>query len=465
MQRSDRNHHASTPGGRTLRLALLTLALAACGSSEDAGREPLEVPDAGTLEPLVSGCVTLPESWADGGAQWGTQQDDELLDARVDRAGRLYLAGYERGTQDATVTPGGDSLGALWTLEPGALAPSSQVLDLPGTSEVIDALTVHPDTGKPYFAGRTTGAFAGYTSRGRQDVIVGDVGPAGAPRVLFQGGDAHPQHPTRLAFDAAGELIVAGYDDYTVEGSAVTRWEDPFVLELHATDGALQPVWWQHDDTEQQDLLLGLGAGSSGVFVAGGVTSSGATAGPFVRKLDAQGQTVWSRRLSDLSLDMIAAVHVLPDGRVLVAGSTFRTLGARTFGGQDAFVQLLDPETGAHLWTAQVGSAGADYLTGLAVDPVDGSITLVGETLGAFDAAHPNAGDFDVFLARLDANGELQATQQWGSAGDERPTAVALDACGRAFVVGYTTGALMGPSRGGRDAFVLTTARTRHQRP
>lgn len=61
-----------------------------------------------------------------------------------------------------------------------------------------------------------------------------------------------------------------------------------------------------------------------------GASSEGG-AGPFVHKLDAQGGTVWSRPLGGLSIDMAAAVHVPPDGAVLIAGTTSQQLGgART---------------------------------------------------------------------------------------------------------------------------------------
>jgi hypothetical protein len=49
----------------------------------------------------------------------------------------------------------------------------------------------------------------------------------------------------------------------------------------------------------------------------------------------------------------------------------------------------------------------------------------------------------------------------WGSAQEERPTAVAVDAQGRALLVGYTTGALAGALQGERDAFLLVTPPTR----
>ncbi|MBF5045655.1 hypothetical protein FGE12_24830 [Aggregicoccus sp. 17bor-14] len=398
----------------------------------------------------------------DKGGHWGTDKSDELLDVLVAPGGRLVFAGYEHGSLDASVPPEGDALGVIWTVAPGSPIPTYQLLNLPGSAEVVEALTLQPGTNALHFAARTTGAFPGFKSGGRYDVVVGDVGPDGKLRVRYQGGSEHPQHPTRLTFDPAGDLVVAGYDDDTIDVNYLAREEDPFVLKLHAgEDGALQASWWNHDDTDGSDQVLGLGVGSDGaVYVSGGVLS-GAQDGPFLRKLDAQGQALWNRRVTPTGFDMIAAVHVLPGGDLLVAGSTFHQLGEHAYGQQDAFVQRRDGATGEVRWTTQLGTDDSDWVTDLAVDPVDGSIVVVGETPGTFDPAKPNAGEFDVFLARLSADGQVRATQQWGSAGDDHPAAVAVDPCGRAFIVGYTTGDLAGPSRGSRDAFVLFTETTR----
>ncbi|HET9451298.1 MAG TPA: hypothetical protein VFO83_10470, partial [Aggregicoccus sp.] len=428
----------------------------------DAG--PIQPPDAGPTGPEGPVCTAPTAGWAEaGGAQWGCPDSDELLDVVVDAQGRLLLAGYERGALTQNITPSGDARAVLWTL-PAQGAPTVQALDLPGTPEVLEALALHPQTGAPYFTGRTPGAFPGFGAQGQQDLFVGEVAQDGALHVRYQGGDAYPQHPNRLAFDSAGDLLVAGYDDTWVVGSAVQRWEDPFVLKLRLGEpGApLSELWWQRFETAGPDLLLALGAGpADGAFYVGGLDSEGMQRGPYVQRRDAQGALVWERRFSDLGADAVGAVQALADGSVLVAGTTFGTLGEHSHGQQDAVVQRLDGATGEVLWTAQLGSAQSDWVTDLAVDPVDGSIAVVGETLGTVDPAHPHAGEYDVFLARLDAQGRVLGLRQWGSAGDERPAAVALDAQGRALLVGYTTGALAGPLQGGRDAFLLVTAPTR----
>ncbi len=450
----------------SIRMGVVFLVLALTGCPGNGG--PGSPPDAGG-DPR-SGCFQVPEEsslWSGEGFMSGTEAGEEWLDVAVDSQGQLYLAGYENG-ELGRITPSGDSRGVLLRVGQADGATSGywkKEFDLQGTSETLDVLAFHPDTGALYFAGRTTGALSGFTHMGQQDVFIG--GPRGSERdvILYQGGTERPQYPNRLAFDANRDLIVSGYDDYYVPTGAnyVDRWEDPFVFKLRWAEegGAMSQVWWRQFDTSRPDTLGGLAVdlqGESAIYVTG---NSGPESGSFVQKIDnATGELVSSWRQSTSSMDMMQAAHVRKDGKLLIAGSTVALMGAQAYGGQDVVVRLLDTSTGQPLWTSQFGSAESDFVTDMAVD-AQGNIFVVGETLGAVDPAYGYRGDYDVFLMKFDPEGKLLLVRQWGSAGDDHPSAVAVDACGEAFIVGYTTGDLMGPRfpwKGSRDAFVLTTA-------
>jgi hypothetical protein len=400
------------------------------------------------------------EDGCEGGLQWGTPQDDEVLDLLLDAQSRLYVAGYEGGRLEGTVDPSGDARGVLMMFEAGtgARTPAwKKVFDTPGT-ETVEALTVHPSTGAVYFAGRTTQAFPGFTHHGQQDLFVG--GPKGdSPfEVLYQGGSERPQHPRQLTFDGEGQLLVAGYDDLYVPGNYVEDWENAFVTKLRKEPGTEQwsEVWWRRFDIPGTDVVGGLAAvGTGGEFYLTGGVAGGAEKGMYLRKLDGNGDTLWLRQYSKGGLDMLQSVHVLPGGDVLVAGSTFSVLGQQGYGGQDVVVHKFSGSTGETIWTYQYGSSDADWVTDMAVD-AEGNIAVVGETLGAFEPGFEPRGSFDVFLLRLDARGTPLQVRQWGSPEDDRPLAVALDGQGNTFIGGYTAGALVCPSLGGRDAFLMT---------
>ncbi|WP_395816172.1 SBBP repeat-containing protein [Archangium minus] len=379
--------------------------------------------------------------------------------------------------------PSGDSKALLMRV--GSLPQEStpqfwtREFDNPGASDTLDVLALHPDTGELYFAGRTTGAFPTFQHYGQQDIFIG--GPRGNEReqILYQGGTVRPQLPNRLAFTAQRadngnkrDIIVSGYDDVYVPANYVERWEDPFVLKVApGEDGLLRQQWWTEFNTPYTDTLGGLAVDTTGAgaLYVTGYNPGGAQKGAFVRKLDSTTGALgdlW--RQTTYGADMMHAAHVRDDGKLLIVGATFMKLGDTAYGEQDVVVRLLDPSTLVDgnpkvEWTSQYGSPGSEWVTDMAVDS-HGNIFVVGETGGAISSEFVNKGIADIFLLKFSPEGKLLAQKQWGSPGDDHPSAVAVDACGEAFIVGYTTGNLLGdafPVRGVRDAFVLTTAKAK----
>jgi hypothetical protein len=402
--------------------------------------------------------------WSGGaeGVMLGTEQSDEVLDMAVDAKGALYIAGYERGTTGArNIDPSGDARGFIakvGQVAEGSLQPLwSQYLDTPG-ADTVEALAFHPETGELYFAGRTDGAFPGFTNSGQFDTVVGWASGDSLPQVFSQSGTERPQHPRRLDFTAEGDLIIGGYDDTYVPTNYVEAFEDPFVLRMRRQGDQLTEVWKRQFNTPYPDLWYGLAVdrkNGSALYSSGANLSGGrALTGMYVRRLDGEGNPAWSQRVTSIGYDMAAALHVREDGRVLMAGSTFAALGDAV-GQQDAVVRLLEPDTGAPVWTVQYGSEESEWVTDMTVD-AEGNIYVVGETLGAVQTGFTNQGDYDLFLLKLAPDGKLLHARQWGSASDDHPAAVVVDPCGRVFVAGYTGGNLFGTGSGKRDGFLLS---------
>jgi hypothetical protein len=115
----------------------------------------------------------------------------------------------------------------------------------------------------------------------------------------------------------------------------------------------------------------------------------------------------------------------------------------------EAVVTVEATPTGDLVWRRQSGTALAERATAVAV-AADGGPVVVGTTGGAFGG--PSAGGDDLFVARYDAQGNLQARRQHGSGAQDRAAAVALLPSGDIVVVGSIFG---GTSAGGEDAFVM----------
>lgn len=152
------------------------------------------------------------------------------------------------------------------------------------------------------------------------------------------------------------------------------------------------------------------------------------------------------------------------DKSVYVVGTTTGALGETNAGATDVFVAKFSV-TGTRLWIKQLGNitvgaaaAGTETARGIALAP-DGGVIIAGTTTGAL--AEANAGNADVFIAKLSSSGSLMWIRQLGNvtsgasaAGNEVVWAVKTNAAGNIFVAGETTGSLGEPNAGFQDGFV-----------
>jgi hypothetical protein len=180
--------------------------------------------------------------------------------------------------------------------------------------------------------------------------------------------------------------------------------------------------------------------------------------GTFVTKLDASGQTIWSKRLSSNPGDSLAAAGLNRNGDLIVAGEATLEFAGTELGQQDAFIAKIDKATGQLQWVTAAGSPDSDFVTDLAFDAA-GNIYAAGGTLGAV-AGPATHGGVDLFVVEIGPSGGVLSSWQAGSSGDDVPLGLTVDACGTVLVGGYTNGSLLPdrPNAGGNDGFVVKAA-------
>lgn len=402
---------------------------------------------------------------------------DEATDVVIAPSGDILVAGYEGGRFGvSSVDPGGDSVGVIHSFRDTgrALVRGRESLFLGkdnGSAEVVEALAVRDDGGEGElgFAGRTTGVLPSGDpecgpspiNAGQYDLVVGWLASAGdsRPQCLLQSGTSRPQHPRHIALAGEAQLVIAGYDDIYVPTNYVEAWENPFVTRARRVGSRIEQVdgWPLVYDTVAPDVIHGMAAGPQAdapVYFTTS-TSSGTNRGVALVKLGADQRVEWTSVVSRIGSDLGAAVHRLPNGDVLLVGTTFAQLGDGSFGDQDVFIQRVTPDNQLR-WTRQYGTDRSDLATDVAV-AADGTIYILGETVGSFlPERREDTLEADVFVLRLDSEGATPAAFQLLTPGDERATAIAVSADKRVYVVGSTTGAMFGNEhRGERDGFVL----------
>jgi hypothetical protein len=190
-------------------------------------------------------------------------------------------------------------------------------------------------------------------------------------------------------------------------------------------------------------------AGSfDGELTLGSQSCSSSDVDAFVAAFSFEGTLDWLRCFGGPGAQRARGVAVQNAGDVYVVGdfaSAITIDGTDTRaarGASDGFVARFDG-TGAPVWLQTIGATGSSPTQSLARVVVSGTRVLA---VGALDdgdtglvVADPPAGGMDGALVVLDAaRGDVLRVARFGDAGDDELDDIAVDRCGRAWIVGPT---------------------------
>jgi hypothetical protein len=183
-------------------------------------------------------------------------------------------------------------------------------------------------------------------------------------------------------------------------------------------------------------------------FGGGDVTSDGFD-DVFVIKLDPAGNLLWVKPFGESLYQYGQSLATDSAGNVVIAGYFTGTVdfggGVLTSaGGEDVFVAKLDPD-GNHLWSKVYGNASDQDAHSVAVDAA-GNVVITGAFSGAVDFGGgplTSAGvDEDIFVAKLNGAGAHQWSKRFGDAVKQFGYGVAVDSGGDVFLTGTFSGAV-----------------------
>jgi uncharacterized protein (TIGR02145 family) len=218
--------------------------------------------------------------------------------------------------------------------------------------------------------------------------------------------------------DAAGDLVFVGYTNAYGAGGYDLR------LSKREADGTV--VWGYATGTTSNEYGNALVCVSDGGYVTAG-HSDGGTIGAYnflLQKYDTDGIILWGKYIGGAGYDWCYAMALSHDQEYVMGGFT-DSWGA---GGYDYYVRKSDDNGDG--WSVVVGGSGSDRAFAIARTP-DNGFAVAGFT-SSF-----GAGGTDIWLVKIDQDGNYMWSWAFGSAGSEDGRAVVVGNDGSIYVAGH----------------------------
>lgn len=181
------------------------------------------------------------------------------------------------------------------------------------------------------------------------------------------------------------------------------------------------------------------------------LTSTGAD-DTFVVKLDSSGELVWAKSFGGSSHDQAVDVASDHSGNVYVLGRFYGTAdfdpgldvsNLTSNGSFDVFIVKLN-SNGEFLWAKSYGNSSDDQPHAVAVDG-SGKVYITGwfqQTVDFGGGAVASSGGTDAYLLKLSSNGDFESFTQFGSTSQDKGSAIAIDSADNVHVIGDFAGTI-----------------------
>ncbi len=275
-----------------------------------------------------------------------------------------------------------------------------------------------------------------------------------------------------LVAEPNGDFVLAGYSTSPVSGNkeaAGSGDRDFWLLRIDATG---RKVWDRVYGGSSLDYSFAVQRRPEGGWILGGTSSSPPGPGKsalqrggddfWLVAVDAQGERLWDESYGGVGTEELNAILPAPgNGWLLCGGSYSGVSGNKTsprFGQNDGWVVRVDAQ-GRKLWEKALGSSESDHVYA-------GAIATNGWLLAAFSGTArdgnkdvPGYGHRDLWLVRLDVDGNILWQRGFGGDADDVPRVVLPVPDGGWLVAADTasgaTGNKNSAGKGGVDRWLL----------
>lgn len=277
--------------------------------------------------------------------------------------------------------------------------------------------------GNLYIAGKTTGIID-KVNFGNNDGFLTKIDPSANLIWSRQFGTTGEEDVQCCAIDESGNLYITGSTTGNLQG--INKGKEDIFIVKYSNDG--KALWTKQIGTEGIDVARGILAVDKGfIYITGntdgklGQATSGKT-DCFIMKLDKDGKQIFTTQFGTPEDDYSYSVTGRKGSDIFVCGSTWGALTGKNKGFIDAFEGEFN-ENGDVIKYNQFGSEGFDIAEIIRLDD-DNNIYVGGTTSGNFGAEQ--IGEGDCFLIKLNPNGDISWTNQFGTKNNDGLRSIAF---------------------------------------
>jgi hypothetical protein len=230
------------------------------------------------------------------------------------------------------------------------------------------------------------------------------------------------------ANEAGKSLIQTSDGGYAIAGTTTSFGAGGYDVYVVKLDANVNLQWTKTIGGESDDWGNSLIQTSDGGYAVAGVTKSfgAGEKDVYLVKLDANGNLQWTKTIGGESDEWGTSLIQTSDGGYAITGLT-KSFGA---GNWDVYVVKLDAN-GNLQWTKTIG--GPEHDRGLSLIQIsDGGYAIAGSTQSF------GAGEWDIYVVKLDANGNLQWTKTIGGKKEDVSTSLIQTSDGGYAIAGST---------------------------
>lgn len=381
---------------------------------------------------------------------WGGTADDYIADVIATKDGGLFLSGITSSNKSGDVISNhGDYDAWLVKLNSNHDTVWTRVMGGTWYDAAVDAIATAD--GGYIVAGYTQSNSNGDVgaNNGQTDWWIIKLNSNGTTAWTKTLGGAYDDFAQSIAATADGGFVVAG------ESLSVSTNKDVLVVKFNSNGNV---EWQKSYGGSSEDAGYAVSVSSTGaIFVAGTTRSSNSgdvgtgygIEDYLILKLKANGDKEWAKVFGGSNYDRANAIASTPDGGAIINGNTYSnqsgTVGTM-HGKSDMWVIKVNAN-GEIEWNRLMG--GTDFEDGTAVAVAPGGGYLIAGTSSSMDGdVGVTQGNDDLWLLKLNTSGKTLWSKTYGGADSEYGASLLINTDGSFYVGGYITTSIKGIDEG-----------------